>query len=89
MDIDDILKLDRFKGLDLFLTSEMNKYAGKEIAEKMLEIFEDEKTARDWFYTAVFSLGYERPYDYCKKAKIAEVQKELERVRKIHNNFLK
>lgn len=47
MQIDDILKQGQFRELDLFLTEEMNNYAGTELVEKMIEFWESEKEARN------------------------------------------
>ena len=79
MQIDDILKQGQFKELDLFLTEEMNNYAG-ELVEKMIEIWESEKSARDWFYTPLLSLEGKRPYDYCREGKVDLLRSLLGRI---------
>ena len=80
MQIEDILETEQFKKLDLFLTEEMNEYAGKELVKKMLEVLDGEKSARGWFYTPLISLRGKRPYDYCKEGEILEVENLLGRI---------
>jgi len=80
MQIDDILKKGQFRELDLFLTEEMNNYAGTELVEKMIEFWESEKDARNWFYTPLLSLEGKRPYDYCKEGKADLVRSLLGRI---------
>lgn len=80
MQIGDILETEQFKGLNLFLTEEMHNYAGTNLFEKMIEIWESEKDARNWFYSPLISLGGERLYDYCKEGKIDEIESLLGRI---------
>ncbi|VVB82847.1 Uncharacterised protein [uncultured archaeon] len=80
MQIDDILKQGQFRELDLFLTEKMNNCAGTELVEKMIELWESEKDARDWFYTPLKGLEGKRPYDYCREGKIDEVGSLLGRI---------
>lgn len=80
MKIDDILKREKFKELDLFLTTEMDRLAGKKLVEKMMKVMENEKHARDWFYTPLIPLNGKRPYDYCKEKKFSEIENLLERI---------
>lgn len=79
MRIDDLLKTKQFKELDLFLTKEMVKYAGIELFQKMIEVLENETSAKNWFYSPLSSLDGKRPYDYCKEGKLSEVEKVLGR----------
>lgn len=80
MRIDDILKQGQFRELDLFLTEEMHNYAGTNLTEKMIEVWESEKDARDWFYTPLKILKGKRPYDYCREGKIDEIESLLGRI---------
>ena len=80
MIINDILKKQEFKDLDLFLASEMKRLTGKELYEKMIMILENEESARDWFYSPIFLLNEKRPYDYCLDGKIEEVERVLEHI---------
>ncbi len=80
MNINDILKQERFKELDLFLTQEMYHYAGDGLVKKMIDLLETEDSARDWFYSSLKSLGGKRPYDYCKKGDISEVENLIGRI---------
>ncbi|MDP3966063.1 MAG: MbcA/ParS/Xre antitoxin family protein [archaeon] len=77
MKIEDILKEERFKELDLFLTEEMKKFAGNDLIQKMKEVI-GEEDARNWFYSPY--LGGKRPYDYCKEGNTSEVRDILSRI---------
>ena len=81
MIINDILKKQEFRGLDLFLALEMKRLIGKELYEKMVMILEDEESARDWFYSPIFLLNGRRPYDYCLDGKTEEVERVLEHIK--------
>lgn len=85
MNIDDILKKERFRDLDLFLNKEMYKTAGKKLVGKMIEIFGTEIIARDWFYSPSTVFENKRAYDFCKDGKIPEVEKVLGRIE--YGNF--
>ncbi len=80
MNIDDILKQEKFKELDLFLTEEMQKVAGKDLVKKMISVWESKEIARNWFYNNAIALGGKRPYDYCKEGKTKEVEDLLGRI---------
>tara|TARA_Y100000310_G_scaffold345695_1_gene468433 strand:+ start:15700 stop:15960 length:261 start_codon:yes stop_codon:yes gene_type:complete len=80
MKIDDLLGLEQFKELDLFLTQEMHRLAGDDLVERMTNVLENEENARDWFYSPIKSLDDKRPYDYCKDGKISEVENVLNRI---------
>jgi uncharacterized protein (DUF2384 family) len=80
MNIDDILQKKEFKELDVFLTDEMNKYANQEMMKQMLDVFGDEKKARNWFYSKLIALGNKRPYDFCKKGEGEKVSDALGRM---------
>ncbi|PIN80860.1 hypothetical protein COV11_03170 [Candidatus Woesearchaeota archaeon CG10_big_fil_rev_8_21_14_0_10_30_7] len=80
MYIDDLLKQDKFKELDTFLSEEMHKYAGNDLVKQMLKIWESEASARNWFYSKIIALGNKRPYDFCKEGKIKEVSNLLGRI---------
>ncbi len=58
MDIDDILKRKRFKSLDKYLTEEMHATAGELLVSKMIDVFESEARARDWFYSKLMPLNF-------------------------------
>ncbi|MEK6757956.1 MAG: antitoxin Xre/MbcA/ParS toxin-binding domain-containing protein [Nanoarchaeota archaeon] len=81
MNIDDFLEKPEFKEFDKFLTSEMYKKAGRELFGKMLEVFENERDARGWFYSNIKSLDDKRPYDYCLEGKHEYVESELGRIK--------
>jgi len=74
MQINDILKQEKFKDLNSFLTKEMYDCAGDNLVRKMIDVLDNEINAREWFYSHVRGLGGERPYDYCKKGKNSEVE---------------
>ncbi|MBI4919197.1 DUF2384 domain-containing protein [archaeon] len=80
MNIDDILKQEKFKELDVFLNEEMIKLAGQDLVKKMTSIWGSEKAARDWFYSSALGLGDKRPYDYCKEGKKKDVEALLGRI---------
>lgn len=80
MNINDILKQERFQNFDQFLTQQMYDYAGDDLVKKMIDVLDTEDYARDWFYSSLKSLGGKRPYDYCKKGDISEVEDILGRI---------
>jgi uncharacterized protein (DUF2384 family) len=80
MNIDDLLKIEKFKELDYFLSSEMKRYAGEKLIEEMNSVFGNYEKSRDWFYSNLIVLGGERPYDYCKKGKTSEIKNILGRI---------
>lgn len=80
MEIDDILKGERFRELDSFLTEEMHRYAGDDLVKKMNEVMGTENRARNWFYSPLVHLGGERPYDYCKNGNLSEIEEMLGRI---------
>jgi hypothetical protein len=82
MQIDDILKLEKFKELDELLNKEMRKYAGEKLIKRMKKVFYGEAAARDWFYSKLLPLGGKRPYDYCRTGRIEIIERELERIDK-------
>lgn len=99
MNIEDILKEERFRELDELLTEEMRKYAGKKLLKKMKAAFEMrafEKIkrrkdwldqARQWFYSPNSSLkNSARPYDYCKEGKISDLEPLLDHIYLVHND---
>jgi hypothetical protein len=71
MNIDNLLKIEKFKELSKFLGSEMKKYARKELINKMKSVFGDYEKSRNWFYSNLISLGSKRPYNYCKRGDIS------------------
>ena len=79
MKIDDFLREEKFKELDQFLTEEMYRQAGKGLVEKIKNALDtkDEDEARNWFYSPLICFGGKRPYDYCKKGNIADVEEIL------------
>jgi len=79
MQIDDILKQEQFKSLELFLDKEMNNY-GTELVKKSIDIFGSKESARDWFYTPLMALEGKRPYDYCREGKADLVRSLLGRI---------
>ncbi len=80
MEIDDILKKERFKELDSFLTEEMHRYAGDDLVKKMKDALGAGNSARSWFYSPLISLGGKRPYDYCKNGNLSEIEDLLGRI---------
>lgn len=80
MDIDDLLGRKEFKELDNFLNEEMLKAAGDYLVGMMLELFVDQSSARNWFYSNNEALGGCRPYDYCKKGKGDEIEAIIGRI---------
>ena len=80
MDIDDILKQERFNELDRFLTQEMHRLAGGSLVSRMNNVLGSEDRARNWFYSSIVSLGSKRPYDYCKAGDVTEVENLLGRI---------
>jgi uncharacterized protein (DUF2384 family) len=80
MNIEDFLKTEKFKELDLFLNSEMKKYAGDELIKKMKSVFGDFEKSRNWFYSNLKSLRNERPYDYCRKGNVSDINDLLGRI---------
>lgn len=80
MEIDDILKEEKFKELDSFLTEEMQRYAGDNLINKMKSTMGTENRARNWFYSPLVSLKGKRPYDYCKNGNLSEVEYMLGRM---------
>jgi uncharacterized protein (DUF2384 family) len=62
------------------LTNEMKRLVGERLIKKMLEVFENEESARNWFYTHSVSFEEKRPYDYCIEGKIQEIENELEKI---------
>jgi uncharacterized protein (DUF2384 family) len=91
MNIDDILKGEKFKKshpllyaeikkFDTFLYEEMERTAGEELIFKMISTFADKEKARDWYYTNSLALGNKRPYDYCLKNKQYDIFSELVRM---------
>jgi uncharacterized protein (DUF2384 family) len=64
---------------------EIYKIAGKDLAEKILDVFEGEKIkATDWFYSPIKSLGGKSPEECCKEKNYFKVEQEL---RKIEHRF--
>ncbi len=80
MNIDDLLKQEKFKELDSFLNEEMQKTAGTDLIKKMVSVWGEEEAARNWFYSIAFGLGGKRPYDYCKSGNKKEVEDLLGRI---------
>lgn len=74
MQINDILKQEKFKDLNLFLTKEMYDCAKGDLVRKMIDVLDNETNAREWFYSPAKGLGGKRPYDYCKQGKNSEVE---------------
>ena len=75
MDIDDILQKEVFKGLDDYLTGEMNRTATSDLIDQMYSTFDGDKSvARSWFYSLNRGLGGKRPYDCCIGGDSSEVK---------------
>lgn len=60
--------------------SKLEKEIGKELAKRVLEVFEDKKNAARWFYSPLIALGGKRPYDLYKEGKTSEIETILGRI---------
>ncbi len=77
MDIDDFLKLEKFKDLDKFLTEEMYRIAGKDMVDEVIDCVGSEDLAKQWFYSKNSELNNERPYDYWLDGKQKEIEEMI------------
>jgi hypothetical protein len=88
MNIDDLLenfimnsndpKKEEFSSLSEYLDRELHLTAGKRLYYELLDFFDKNKIKmRNWYFSNNFSLGNERPYDFCKMGKVEEVEKLL------------
>ncbi|MBT3690996.1 DUF2384 domain-containing protein [Candidatus Woesearchaeota archaeon] len=80
MDINDILRKEEFRELENFLNREMHTLAGDFLMGRMLEVFNSGLVVRNWFYSKLPALDYDRPYDYCKDGRGREVEEVLGRI---------
>jgi hypothetical protein len=71
-----ILTLPSLSELNKYLDLELKKTTNDEILTKLVEVFEDYNSGREWFYTDHL-LFKKRPYDICKEGKPELILNEL------------
>ncbi len=80
MNIKDIINDDIIEDLDGFLIKNMLQVAGENLTKKIKNLFEDEESAKNWFYSPLIALDGKRPYDFCKDGRSSEVEDILGRM---------